>query len=57
MQDIKLMNNILGKSPYAIKEKSVRSQSDAVKTEHIPVPRSILERYKDVTIYVDVMFV
>ena len=51
------MNNILGKSPYAIKGKSVRGQPDAVKTEHIPVPRSILERYKDVTICVDVMFV
>ena len=51
------MNNILGKSPYAIKEKSVQVQPDAVKTDYIPVPRSVLKRYKDVTICVDVMFV
>ena len=51
------MNAILGKSQYAIKGKSIQGQPDAVKTEYVPVPRSILDCYKNVTKCVDVMFV
>ena len=57
IQDVKLMNAILGNGQYAIKGKSIRGQSGAVKTEYVPVPRSILDRYKNVTLCADVMFV
>ena len=46
---IKLMNNILKKSPYSLKDRAVRRQSDAVETDIIPLPNSISEHYTKLT--------
>ena len=40
-----------------MKGKTVKGQLDAVETEYIMLPRNILEHYKHVTIWADVIFV
>lgn len=42
LQDVKLMNSILDKSPYVMKNKTIRGQPDAVETKAIPLPKSLL---------------
>ena len=57
VQHVKLINDILGKSLYSIKGKAVRGQPAAVKTEVIPLPNIIIERYSIVKLCVDLMSV
>lgn len=57
LQDIKLMNDIFDKSPYSMKGKAIRGQLGAIETEVVPLPKSILEYDKIMTLFVDVIFV
>ena len=57
VQDVKMMNNVLGKNPYGIKGKTARGKPATVKTGVIPLPKNILEHNQIETLCVGVMFV
>ena len=56
-RDVKMAYDMLGRSKYGVEGKNVRRQPDAVTTESMPVPTTILDYYTDVSISVDVMHV
>ena len=56
-RDVKVELDMLGKSTFGVQGKKVRHQPDAVAVEIIEVPPTILDYYKEVEIYVDVMHV
>jgi hypothetical protein len=56
-RDVDMMNDILDVSLYRLKEKFIRRQLDEVETNMIPLPKSVEDHYKDVTLAVDVMHV
>jgi hypothetical protein len=56
-RDVKMAYDMLGRSKYGIEGKTVRHQPDAVVTDSMPVPTTILDYYKDVTLSVDILYV
>jgi hypothetical protein len=56
-RDVKMAYDMLGRSKYGVEGKTVRRQPDSVYTESLPVPTTILDYYKDVSVSVDIMFV
>jgi hypothetical protein len=56
-RDVKMAYDMLGRSKYGIEGKTVRRQPDAVVTDSLPVPTTILDYYSDITLSVDVMHV
>jgi hypothetical protein len=57
VQDVDMMNDILDVSPYRLKGKFIRRRPDEIVTNLIPLPKSVEDHYKDVTLAVDVMHV
>jgi hypothetical protein len=56
-RDVKMAFDMLGRSKYGVEGKTVRQQPNAVVTESMPVPTTILEYYVDVSLAVDIMHV
>jgi hypothetical protein len=56
-RDVKMAYDMLGRSKYGVQGKTVRRQPGAVIPESMPIPTTILNYYKDVSISVDVMHV
>ena len=56
VQYVRVMNDILGKSPYCIKGKIVRGQPTTIETEVLPLPKNHLKHNQILTLCVDVMF-
>ena len=56
-RDVKMALNMLGRSKYAVEGKTVRRQPNAVVTESMTVPTTILDYYVDVSLSVDIMHV
>jgi hypothetical protein len=56
-RDVKMAYDMLGRSKYGVEGKTVRRQPDAVVTDSMPVPTTILDYYTDVSLSVDVMHV
>ncbi len=55
--DIVAAEDIFGPNLGSLKGKTVRRTTEHVRTGHVNIPISIMERYRDVTIAGDVMFV
>jgi hypothetical protein len=56
-RDVKMAFDMLGRSKYGVEGKTVRQQPDAVVTDSLPVPTTILNYYVDVSLSVDIMHV
>lgn len=58
-RDVKLANDMLGRSKFAIHGKTVKSKPDAVNAKEniVAVPPTIMEYYKEAELSVDVMHV
>jgi hypothetical protein len=57
VRDVDMMNDILHVSPYRLKGKFNRRQPDEVVTSLVPLPKSVEDHYKEITLAVDVMHV
>ena len=54
-EDVMIAEDILGPNAGSLQGKTVERQGDPVEIKIIPVPKSILDKYKRVTVCVDVM--
>ena len=57
VSDVTQAENFYGRDIHALKGKTTRSKTNQVVIDYMEIPKSVLERNKNITLSIDIMYV